>query len=42
MKMSEYTNKGHICECGENLIRDIADCCASFCVKCDGFFGKSK
>ena len=42
MKISEYTSKGHYCECGNELVRDISDICATFDTsKISGFFGKS-
>ena len=43
MPMALYTNKGHICTCGEELVRDIKNICTSFDTsKITGFFGKSK
>lgn len=42
MKMSEYTDKGHYCDCGSELIKDITDICTSFDTSnISGFFGKS-
>lgn len=42
MKMSEYTDKGHYCDCGSELVRDISDICSNFDTsKINGFFGKS-
>ena len=41
MKMSEYTDKGHYCDCGSELVRDITDICTSFDTsKITGFCGK--
>ena len=40
MRMSEYTSKGHICDCGEELKRDVSDICSSFKVNVTGFCGK--
>ena len=41
MKISEYTSKGHYCECGNELVRDISDICATFDTsKITGFCGK--
>ena len=41
MKISEYTSKGHYCECGNELVRDIKDICATFDTsKITGFCGK--
>lgn len=41
MKMSEYTSKGHICECGNELTRDIKDIGCKFDTsKISGFCGK--
>ena len=38
MKISEYTSKGHYCECGNELVSDI---CATFDTsKITGFCGK--
>lgn len=42
MLMSQYTSKGHFCECGAEMIRDPSSFSCNFVVKCDGFFGKSK
>lgn len=42
MRMSEYTDKGHYCNCGNELVRDISDICSNFDTsKISGFFGKS-
>ena len=42
MKISEYTDKGHYCDCGNELVRDISDICSNFDTsKISGFFGKS-
>lgn len=41
MRISEYTDKGHYCECGSELIRDVTDICTSFDTsKISGFCGK--
>lgn len=41
MAISEYTSKGHFCECGTELKRDPKSFNGSFIVKCDGFCGKT-
>ena len=42
MRISEYTDKGHYCDCGNELVRDISDICSNFDTsKISGFFGKS-
>ena len=41
MRISEYTAKGHKCDCGEELVRDPEGFSCNFVVKCDGFYGKS-
>jgi predicted nucleic acid-binding Zn ribbon protein len=41
MKISEYTNKGHYCECGEELKRCVKDLGTTFDTsKISGFCGK--
>lgn len=41
MKMSEYTNMGHYCDCGKQLIRDVTDIGCNFDTsKISGFCGK--
>lgn len=30
MRISEYTSKGHYCDCGEELKRDVKDICSRF------------
>lgn len=40
MRISEYTNKGHICECGTELKRDVKDMGYTFDIRTDGFCGK--
>lgn len=40
MRISEYTGKGHVCECGAELKRDVKDIGCNFEVKTDGFCGK--
>lgn len=40
MRISEYTGKGHVCECGFELKRDVKDIGCNFEVKTDGFCGK--
>lgn len=41
MRISEYTNKGHYCECGEELVRDIRDIGTTFDTShISGFCGK--
>ena len=41
MPMTEYTAKGHICECGTELVRNPKTFCCAYQVNCDGFYGKS-
>ena len=38
MKIDEYRAHGHLCECGEELIRDVSDFCGSYSVNCTGFY----
>jgi predicted nucleic acid-binding Zn ribbon protein len=40
MKISEYTSKGHTCECGAELKRDVSDMSTNFQVNLTGFCGK--
>jgi len=40
MPISEYHADGHLCDCGELLVRDPKDFGMNYNVKCGGFYAE--